>query len=90
MTNEEANATQGDGTPILAARRLSIQDRYSTERLRDLSLEIYKGEAGPEALAGKVYRTMLHLDQCIRSLGTLPPYDLAIRLEDEYDVWKTI
>ena len=50
MTNEEANATQGDGTPILAARRLSIQDRYSTERLRDLSLEIYKGDVA--ALVG--------------------------------------
>ena len=44
MTNEEANATQGNGTPILAARRLSLQDRYSTEVLRDLSLEIYKGD----------------------------------------------
>ena len=42
MTNEEANAPSA--TPILAARRLSIQDRYSTERLRDLSLEIYKGD----------------------------------------------
>ena len=50
MTNEEANATQGNGTPILAARRLSIQDRYSTERLRDLSLEIYKGDVA--ALVG--------------------------------------
>ena len=29
---------------ILAARRISIQDRYSMERLRDLSLEIFKGE----------------------------------------------
>ena len=44
MTNEEANATQGNGTPILAARRLSLQDRFSTERLRDLSLELYKGD----------------------------------------------
>jgi len=50
MTNEEANATQGPGTPILAARRLSIQDRYSNERLRDLSLEIYKGDVA--ALVG--------------------------------------
>jgi len=30
--------------PVLAARRISMQDRYSTERLRDLSLEIYNGE----------------------------------------------
>ena len=30
--------------PVLAARRISMQDRYSTERLRDLSLEIYKGD----------------------------------------------
>jgi len=32
------------GTPVIAARRISIQDRYSMERLRDLSLEIYKGD----------------------------------------------
>lgn len=30
--------------PVLAARRISMQDRYSTERLRDLTLEIYKGD----------------------------------------------
>ena len=29
---------------ILAARRISIQDRYSMERLRDLTLEIRRGE----------------------------------------------
>ena len=70
----------------LASRFLGIREGVYTGG----RLEIYKGEAGPEALAGKVYRTMLHLDQCIRSLGPLPPYDLAIRLEDEYDVWKTL
>ena len=32
------------GKPVLAARRISIQDRYSMERLRDLTLEIYKGD----------------------------------------------
>ena len=32
------------GVPVLAARRVSMQDRYSMERLRDLSLEIFKGE----------------------------------------------
>ena len=32
------------GTPVLAARRISIQDRYSMERLRDLTLEIYMGD----------------------------------------------
>ncbi|MBP5585184.1 MAG: amino acid ABC transporter ATP-binding protein [Lentisphaeria bacterium] len=32
------------GTPVLAARRISIQDRYSMERLRDLTLELYKGD----------------------------------------------
>ena len=29
---------------ILAARRISMQDRYSMERLHDLSLEIRKGD----------------------------------------------
>lgn len=39
------NTTENISTvPVLAARRVSMQDRYSTERLRDLSLEIYKGD----------------------------------------------
>lgn len=42
--NTSENNTAARGVPVLAARRLSIQDRYSMERLRDLSLEIYKGE----------------------------------------------
>ena len=33
-----------EASVILAARRISIQDRYSMERLRDLTLEIYKGD----------------------------------------------
>ena len=37
-------ADQTPTVPVLAARRISMQDRYSTERLRDLSLEIYKGD----------------------------------------------
>ena len=39
-TTTESNSA----VPVLAARRVSMQDRYSTERLRDLSLEIYKGD----------------------------------------------
>ena len=37
-------AENNSGAPILAARRISMQDRYSMERLRDLSLEIRKGD----------------------------------------------
>jgi len=48
MNTEETTATTA--TPILAARRLSIQDCFSNERLRDLSLEIYKGDVA--ALVG--------------------------------------
>jgi polar amino acid transport system ATP-binding protein len=39
----ETGAT-GRGAPVLAARRISMQDRYSMERLRDLTLEIYEGD----------------------------------------------
>ena len=39
-----AENTAATPVPVLAARRLSLQDRYSMERLRDLSLEIYKGD----------------------------------------------
>ena len=42
MSTEET--TVGKQTPILAARRLSLLDRYSIERLRDLSLELYPGD----------------------------------------------
>ena len=38
------NAESASGTVVLAARRVSMQDRYSMERLRDLSLEIRKGD----------------------------------------------
>ena len=43
MNTAEEN-TAATPVPVLAARRLSMQDRYSMERLRDLSLEIFKGE----------------------------------------------
>ena len=43
MNTAEEN-TAATPVPVLAARRLSLQDRYSMERLRDLSLEIFKGE----------------------------------------------
>ena len=36
--------TISDASVILAARRISIQDRYSMERLRDLTLEIRRGD----------------------------------------------
>lgn len=42
MNKEEKTST--DAPVILAAHRVSMQDRYSMERLRDLSLEIRKGE----------------------------------------------
>lgn len=43
-TAEEISAETSTSVPVLAARRISLQDRYSMERLRDLSLEIYKGD----------------------------------------------
>jgi polar amino acid transport system ATP-binding protein len=42
MNTDETTAASP--VPVLAARRISLQDRYSMERLRDLSLEIYKGD----------------------------------------------
>lgn len=47
MNTEETiseTVAAGRGTPVLAARRVTMQDRYSMERLRDLSIEIYKGD----------------------------------------------
>ena len=63
-TTSEPNAA-GRGVPVLAARRLSTQDRYSMERLRDLSLEIYKGEVvaliGPSESAKRLLLRCLDL-----------------------------
>lgn len=63
-TTSELNAA-GRGVPVLAARRLSTQDRYSMERLRDLSLEIYKGEVvaliGPSESAKRLLLRCLDL-----------------------------
>ena len=42
MNTAETNSAAP--VPILAARRISMQDRYSMERLRDLSLEIFRGD----------------------------------------------
>ena len=42
MNTAETNSAAP--VPILAARRISMQDRYSMERLRDLSIEIFKGD----------------------------------------------
>ena len=44
MNTEEPQTAVPDSVPVLAARRISLQDRYSMERLRDLSLEIHKGD----------------------------------------------
>jgi len=38
----------------------------------------------------KAVRTIRHLDECIRTAGSVEPFDLAIRLEDEYDFWKSL
>ena len=42
--NTSSERREDAAVPVLAARRISLQDRYSMERLRDLSLEIYKGD----------------------------------------------
>ena len=52
-------------------------------------LENYAGEQDMTALAGKVYRTLLYLDERIRSMDPAGAFDLAVRLEDDYgSVWK--
>ena len=63
--NTSETGVAGRGVPVLAARRLSTQDRYSMERLRDLSLEIYKGDVvaliGPSEPAKRLLLRCLDL-----------------------------
>ena len=61
------------------------EDGYTGGRL-----ENYAGDQDLEVLSAKAWRTLLHLDRCIGSLGPVQPFDLAIRLEDEYGIWKDI
>ncbi len=76
-------AAFGRYDPELAAVLLGVSERgYTGGRL-----ENYKHEEDLETLSRKVYRTLRHLADCIRSLDPISPYDLAIRLEDEYSFW---
>ena len=67
----------------LAERFLGVTpDGYAGGRL-----ENYAGGEDLDALAQKIHRTLLHLDQVIRGEGKTDPYALAIRLENEISVW---
>lgn len=61
------NKVADRGVPVLAARRISMQDRYSMERLRDLSLEVYRGDVvaliGPSEPAKRLLLRCLDLQE---------------------------
>ena len=68
----------------LAGRFLGVgPDGYLGGRL-----ENYAGGADRDLLARKCYRTMLRLDRAVRGAGGIPPYELAVRLEDGISFWK--
>ncbi len=53
-------------------------------------LENYVSKDDLKTFSEKVYRTLLHLDECLRSVGAVRPYDLAIHLEEEQSFWKSL
>ncbi len=72
------------GTPVLAARRISIQDRYSMERLRDLTLEIYKGDVAALISASEPGKRLL-----LRCLDLLDqPEGGNVELNGEPVMWS--
>ena len=70
---------------ILAAQRVSMQDRYSMERLRDLSLEIRKGDI--VALIGASEPAKRLLLRCLDLLADDRSKYPRIRASDKPDRW---
>ena len=81
MNKEE---TIPEAPVILAARRISIQDRYSMERLRDLTLEIRRGEV--IALIGSSEPAKRLLLRCLDMLDE--PEGGNIELNGEPVMWR--
>ncbi|MBQ7731396.1 MAG: amino acid ABC transporter ATP-binding protein [Lentisphaeria bacterium] len=73
-----------DAPVILAANRISIQDRYSMERLRDLSLEIRKGDV--IALIGASEPAKRLLLRCLDLLDK--PEGGNVELNGEPVMWR--
>ena len=69
---------------ILAARRVSMQDRYSMERLRDLSLEIRRGDV--IALIGASEPAKRLLLRCLDLLDK--PEGGNVELNGEPVMWR--
>ncbi len=79
-----AENTSSDAPVILAANRISIQDRYSMERLRDLSLEIRKGDV--IALIGASEPAKRLLLRCLDLLDK--PEGGNVELNGEPVMWR--
>ena len=69
---------------ILAANRISIQDRYSMDRLRDLTLEIRKGDV--IAVIGASESTKRLLLRCLDLLDK--PEGGNVELNGEPVMWR--
>ena len=51
-------------------------------------LENYAGGDDLNALARKVYKTLAHLESSAAEAGSIPPYEMALRLERQYPFWQ--
>ena len=79
-------AAFGRYDPALAGRFLGVTDQgYTGGRL-----ENYAGDADLDALARKVYITLLRLERHVIEAGKIPPFELALRLEADHPFWKEL
>ena len=68
----------------LAGRLLGVTaEGYAGGRL-----ENYAGDDDLNALARKVYKTLAHLEGRATEAGSIPAYEMALRLEAEHSFWQ--
>ena len=73
----------------LAERFLGIsQSGYTGGRLENYMSGEEDRQERLNALADKIRVTLRHLEKIIADAGDMGPYDLAIRLEEEFECWK--
>lgn len=75
----------------LAQRFLGVTERgYVGGRLENYVPDGPEKARQLQQLSGKVCRTLAHLEAVIQAAGSMDPYALAVRLEDEISFWNDI
>ena len=73
----------------LAERFLGVTERgYVGGRLENYIPDGPEKSGQLRELSGKVFRTLARLEEVVQAAGSVDPYALAVRLEDEITFWK--